>query len=141
MIATGRIVVGFVVSTLLLMLIAGGIEEAFLILLVSIVCTAGIGLVVWIPLWWAVGWLVLTLFSKIRGPGGTPASSDRAATAAIATPASSAELSLVQFLKQAEVRGVDRDKIDRALMNAGWSEEEILQARSKIASTSAGVWI
>lgn len=139
--ATGQIVIGFVVSVLLLMLIAGGIEEAFLILLVSIVCTAGIGLVVWIPLWWAVGWLTLTLFRKFRGTGAAGDSAGRAAAGAGEQPASSEELSLVQFLKRAEARGVSRDKIDRALVNAGWSEAEILQARSKLTSSSAGVWI
>lgn len=139
--AAGRIITGFPVSTLVLSLLAGGIQQAFMILLVSIVCTAGIGLVVWIPLWWTVGWLTQTLFYKFRGTDAAGDSAGRAAAAADEEPASSEELSLVQFLKRAEARGVSREVIDRALLGAGWSEVEIFQARSKLTSSSAGVWI
>jgi hypothetical protein len=139
--ASGRIVVGFVVSTLLLMLFAGGIQEAFMVLLISIVCTAGIGLVVWIPLWWGVGWLTLTVSGRFWGPGDEGGDSPRPAAPGGAEPASSEELSLVQFLKQAQARGVSRETIDHALTGAGWSEAEILKARSKLGSSSAGVWM
>lgn len=139
--AMGRIITGFPVSTLLLSLFAGGIQQAFMILLVSIVCTAGIGLVVWIPLWWAVGWLAQTLFGRFRGLGDEEDSPGRPAATAGEEPASSEDLSLMQFLKRAEARGISRDAIDRALTGAGWSEAEILQAREKLGSSSAGVWI
>ena len=44
-------------------LISGGIEEAVMVLVLSVVCTFGVGLLLfWIPLCWFVGWLIGKIF-------------------------------------------------------------------------------
>lgn len=40
-------------------MVSGGIEDACALILISVVCTLGAGLLVWLPLCWFVGWLVM----------------------------------------------------------------------------------
>ena len=69
----GRIGMGFLVSVPITSIITGGVEDAFGLLLMSIVCTAGIGLVFWIPIWWIAGWLTLdVLVGAIKKSSGEP---------------------------------------------------------------------
>jgi hypothetical protein len=54
-----RMAIGAGVTFLGLVITLGGIEVAAGLLLISIVCTLGVSLVVWLPIFWAIGWLVL----------------------------------------------------------------------------------
>ena len=49
--------IGMVVTVSLAALVDGGLS----FVAIAIICTAGIGLVGWIPLWWAVGRIILAV--------------------------------------------------------------------------------
>lgn len=42
-------------------------NEVGVFILASIVCTGGLGLAIWIPVWWAIGAVISSLFYA-RGP-------------------------------------------------------------------------
>ncbi len=62
-----RLIVGFCICTAVTCVMTGGIEQGFYLLLISIVCTAGVGLGVWIPMWWVSGWLTLLCVGLLFG--------------------------------------------------------------------------
>jgi hypothetical protein len=47
-----------------LVLGAGGVEDACFVLLLSVFCTFGAGLLFWLPLCWFVGWLLVSMLRE-----------------------------------------------------------------------------
>jgi hypothetical protein len=117
------ILVGFVVVFLILtliglfngMMLMGGVT----IVGVSIICTLGVSLVLWVPLWWLTGWIVLTLW---------PGQNKEPAIASIPPNLRP----LITYLQQARSRGYSDDQIQRRLHQEGWDESDITTARQHL---------
>jgi len=94
------------------------------IIVLSVVCTGGIGLVVWIPLFWFVGYVTLALFQASWKKwdsleiGANPHG-----------PLSREMLGLVTYMRKAEAGGLGHDQITQRLLGLGWSAETIHEAR------------
>jgi hypothetical protein len=104
----------------LLLTVVGLFNEAsifggVIIIGVSIVCTLGVSLVLWVPLWWLLGWIVLTLFQS------------KAAAPVVATTPKHLR-PLITYIDQARSRGYSNDQIQRRLIQEGWSETEVTAA-------------
>ena len=124
------LVVGFPIVFLILAMFAGGIEEAGYLLVLSIICTAGIGLVVWIPVCWLVGWAVMSLIYAMRNISESEASVARiGAKPGVTGP----EPAIMRYIHAAKVQGMDEGEITRRLMEAGWSVESIALAASAVS--------
>jgi len=107
---------GLVIIVLLLLLFFG--SGAIGILLISIVCTAGLGLAIWIPAGFAVGSLVFSiahLFSKNLNQENQP-------------KLNRDELALVNYIKTAKKSGLNTNEISSRLKEKGWTEEKISTA-------------
>ena len=59
MLAPIAIPLGMLISYLLLAAIMGDFGDAFAMIAFSIICTAGISLIIWLPVWYVAGYLVL----------------------------------------------------------------------------------
>jgi hypothetical protein len=95
-------------------------------LLASIVCTAGISLVIWLPLWWFVGTVILYFV----GMGKFNSSQ-----ADVVKDLERAKKSLVNYIAREEFRGVkSRAEINDLLRQNGWSDAEIQQAYRAVNS-------
>ncbi|WP_072622666.1 hypothetical protein [Spirulina major] len=110
------VLIGFALSFLLLTIV--GLFNNFsmfgglIIIGVSIVCTLGVSLVLWVPLWWLLGWIVLRLLKA------------KAAAPTVAMVSNNLR-PLMTYIEQARSRGYSDDQIQRRLTQEGWSEAEV----------------
>lgn len=79
--------------------------------ILSIVCTLGISLVVWIPLAFFIGTVVFMLFGGIEKGS-----------------ISKEQQALRDYVNRAKNSGLSSEEIKKALKDKGWSEEEITAA-------------
>lgn len=109
----------------------GVIANGATFMLLSIVCTAGIGLVFWIPIWWVVGEATLAVLNRFfrkveyKTLGPDP-------PVAVPTNPTNTEsrinLALTAYIRKATATGVDRDEMRRRLQLNGWNRREIESA-------------
>lgn len=62
-----RTLIGAAVLFALLTAMTGSVNSAMTVLLILVVCTAGMSLVILLPLAWAIGWVVLAVVMAIAG--------------------------------------------------------------------------
>jgi len=116
--------IGAPVTFLGLIVVAGGVENAAMVVFCSVVLTAGVALVVWIPLCWFVGWVTLELIgSFVKKPDGKEEATRKRPLL------SRDEVALTEYIRQAEARGMSDDKIVAHLRRNGWSNSQIQKAR------------
>ncbi len=133
----GRVFVGFFVSIPLVCILAGGVEQGFALMFLSIICTAGIGLVFWIPVWALVGGVTLAIFSgsfnKIKErPDATHRSGFLPKNKDIRH-----DLALTAYIKQAMETGMEEEKMRRRLQLNGWATGEIQSAYQRFISSQS----
>lgn len=116
--------VGIPITFLLLALFSGGFANAWQILSISIVCTAGISLIIWIPLFWAVGWLTFEIYGLISKLIG-----QRTAPQEVAE-IDSQQVSLIKYIEKCNRQGWSETQIISRLRAHGWSDEEIIEAQN-----------
>jgi len=127
----GRVGVGFPVSLPILCILAGGVENGFVFLFLSIVCTAGIGLVVWLPVWWIVGWATLALLAWGRSTLGDKPIGELPSVSSQEDLSFLEDQALTAYIRQAMAAGMDADEMTRRMLQNGWQKAEI-----KVASQS-----
>ena len=93
-------------------------------ILLSIVCTAGIALVVWIPLFGLICAVVLKVLNVIRSEKKETAMDFRAP----AEPLTREQFGIERYIDRAKACGDSREHIESALRNGGWSDAEIQAA-------------
>lgn len=116
---------GAVVTFVLLSVFTGGFNQAFALILVSVVCTGGIGLALWIPLWWAVGimsYWVLEALQVIKSKNLTEISEK--------VKISKEELALNNYIYSARQQRLTDLQIKNLLLSKGWKENDINSALS-----------
>lgn len=135
-------VVGLPLVFLCLVAATGGLSNAFWLLVGSVVCTAGIGLVVWIPLSLVVGWAALTLAREIANTTGISNRDGAVRNAAERTEFSvrqqaprnaqdttpQEQIALDEYIRRAVRLGHTYERILATLTEQGWQESEIRQA-------------
>jgi hypothetical protein len=120
------IVIGVPVSIPILALLAGGFTSAMQLLALSIICTAGVGLAFWIPVWWILGAITLALFGLFPFSG----TARKAAVPSEQMASDSAQAfqrgtELASYIIQSRAAGVETDWMRRRLLENGWKKEEI----------------
>ncbi|MBP0021599.1 MAG: hypothetical protein J7647_29100 [Cyanobacteria bacterium SBLK] len=126
-----KVAVGFIVT--FGFLCVNGINNAMSILIFSILCTAGVSLVMWIPLWWLVGWITFAIFRAIvKSPTDSNSSGDTSAPTKDPN-----QQALLNYIKLAKSKGFSDSQISTRLRVEGWSDAEIADAR-QVASENAG---
>lgn len=78
---------------------------------VSIVCTLGLSLILWVPLWWLTGWIILTVFLRAESP-------PKDAVPKRVNP-------LITYIQQARSRGYSDEQIQRRLLQEGWTADDV----------------
>jgi hypothetical protein len=137
-----RFVVGMVVLYILLAIFMLDPGQALLLIAISVICTAGISLVIWIPLAYFVGWGVLALFARITGKTidfdsttppaeGEPAQVQSENIAALSQQLNKEpgltndQQAIASYIRKALEKGLGHDKIIENLRNNGWSTDSI----------------
>jgi hypothetical protein len=60
-----RAVVGWIVCYIVITIFVGSPGDALLMIAISVICTLGISLALWIPLGYVIGWGILALFDLV----------------------------------------------------------------------------
>lgn len=124
----------------------GGVESAAAVVFMSIVCTAGVGLVFWIPVCTLAGWMTLSLVglvvSKTSSDGGGPVapsdSRDRSQavdskptrgpiSSPVAPPKNEVQV-VADYITEFEEHGGSRERALELLRQNGWSGAEVSKA-------------
>lgn len=118
---------GLPIVLLVLTIVTGGaVGDAFGFFVLSIICTAGMSLVIWLPLLYLAGWATLEIGTAImKGLGGKVAEKPVSKRPLLSRD----EVALTRYIRQAEARGMSRDEITLGLRRSGWSDEMIQKAR------------
>jgi hypothetical protein len=121
-----NIAIGLVLMVLRVMLMSG--PERAQIISVLIVCTAGVSLVIWVPLAAGLGWFVTELTLPIfrQKKFKVPQRPNLGATRREV---------LRQYIEQADSQGMERDNTISLLGKNGWKESEIEGALATIAGS------
>jgi hypothetical protein len=128
------IIVGFIICTIGLCFVTGSVEDAFSVWFLSIVCTAGIGLVVLLPLWWTAGAIAIGTYGLLF-PTSEDEEQDVSSSDARSDDRSIEQTSLIQYLRKAKLQGFRPEETTKTLLDLGWSHSEIQAAIQSIASS------
>ena len=121
------ILAGIPISFVILIPFVGGVEDAGSLMILSIVCTAGVSLVVWIPVWFILGWIA----AAICGMAGlTPESKN---PSQILSQHERNVKGVVKYMRRAKASGVSDVQITYKLEEAAWSSAVIDDARKQLA--------
>ena len=125
--------VGLLIIFVSLSIMLGSLNNAVSLLVMSIVCTVGIGLAFWSAIAWMVGWTVLLvlapLFSQLL-PAIEPentANEDRRG---------GEQTALRGYIQRSLAARATESQITRRLISQGWSETEIEQAYQAVRGQS-----
>ncbi len=91
---------------------------AAIFLLFYLVCTGGLGLVIWIPFSYGLGWIVFRLLGWDQSKTTAPAKEINRQEAAMSQRDSTA---LLAYIAKAREKGLSDDQIWLKLENNGWS--------------------
>jgi len=134
-----RIGIGFLVSLVIAALVGTyegfvgadlsvleGIGVSYAFVVTSIICTAGISLVVWLPVWWVLGAITLSLLER-NGAN---------AIEILKTPRlGHVSQAVIKFIQKEIAHGaLSRDEINNRLLEMGWSDDTIKQANQIVDS-------
>jgi len=117
---------GCAVSFLFMWPMIGSLKETIMLLIMSIVCTAGIGLVVWIPVWFLVGWATFSVINLVFGK------SKKSATPPPLPDYSREQRAIINFLEDARRSGLSDEDACARLRAIGWPDNSIEEARRKL---------
>ncbi len=116
-----KMTVGIIVLGMIAM-----VNQDFAALLgMSIMCTLGASLLVWLPIAWVIG-AVLTAFIPTGDDGGKVP----------LTPAQQQLAALTTFYTDAKTKGLSTKEIQEVLIEAGWTEDYVVPFLMKVDPTA-----
>jgi hypothetical protein len=120
---TSAFLTGLVITPLILFITLG--ENFVSLVLISIVCTLGISLVIWLPLIWLIGYMSLSIIYFIITQFNQSSSPDNQGLLSVNN---NQIYSLVDYIKKAQAKGYSDSQIETRLKEKGWTQVEINQA-------------
>ena len=153
-----RFATGMVVLYILLTIYMMDPGNALLLIAASVICTAGISLIIWVPLAYVIGWGVLALITWLTGwsiepdSSPSPAGEEPVQVQSDNIGALSQQLdqqlkkepaltndqrAIATYIRKALDRGITREKIQVNLQNNGWSADSIKWGLDFVSGESA----
>lgn len=131
---------GAVIILCSLAIFSGDLQAALAMILISIVCTLGISLLIWIPLCWLAGILTIGisvgLVKLLRSQVQQKVPGEAIVQPAIVDRALAERQSLANYIRKAQKKGLSESQIQSRLRQEGWSVTEIANAQALVESTS-----
>jgi hypothetical protein len=112
-----------------------------MILALSIICTLGISLILWLPVWYVMGYVIMLIPRRLleaRGidirdrlapKKGGPAGEEQPGL-------SRDQQALIDYIKKAQTKGLSNDQISQNLGKNGWTTASITAAFQLVGSGS-----
>lgn len=126
-----KILVGFVTIFIILTLFTG--PSAIILVAASIICTAGVGLVIWIPLSFVVGSVVIAIFQSIHSASLQSGNAEKS-TGPKLVVLTNEQKAIIDYIKLARVRGFKDDDTYTNLKIKGWTEQVIRECFARVES-------
>lgn len=117
-----KVILGFIVSYLFLLLMLGGFNNVNILLMYSVICTAGVGLVIWILLWYGVGSVVYWIISSVFTEPEKPAEKGKANHDLLQAKD---KLAIISYINSARSNHIKDEAIESMLKLNGWSDTAI----------------
>jgi hypothetical protein len=136
-----QILIGIPITFGSLALISGGVQPALAIIQISLFCTLGISLVVWIPLCWFFGMLVLKIAEDISGRTLIPSDSIEIRSGGLRQQNISPmpeNISVANYIEKGIKQGWSESQINSRLKAQGWNDEEIAEAQVVVRAKLEG---
>ncbi len=96
---------------------------------VSIVCTLGAGLLIWLPIAWMIGAAILAIFMPSEEKGGNE-------QLTLGEMMQFEFTALNNFYTDAKAKGISTEEIQKKLIEAGWTEEQVKPFIMKVDPTA-----
>ncbi len=135
MLAPIYVPLGIVIVYLITALFMWSFNDAFLLTLFSIICTAGLSLIILLPIWYAVGYIAIIPLRLILMTAGIninlPGSKKSEATQQEQQPKSALskdQVALINYIKKALTKGLSKEQISVTLKSNGWPRDSITSA-------------
>lgn len=128
--AITKTLVGFFVIFIFLSIFAG-LSTAVMLIGLSIICTFGISLVLWIPLSFAVGSITVSVYNAVNQSKKTDLGQSTRSTI------SNDQKAITDYIKQSKSKGISDDNIFSLLRSNGWAENAIHEAFGHVATHQA----
>lgn len=119
-----RFVLGLITTFVGTVIVAGGLSNAVGIILASIICTGGIGLLFWIPVVLIAGEISYFIVKRLFKINDTP-KADPAPKVSHGEQLTAPQQALVSYIRQMKERSYSRNDTIDELIRAGWSAKEI----------------
>lgn len=101
---------------------------------ISIICTTGVTLVIWLPGLWLLGTVVVKIFRLITGRKSQQLPTSAGVQSVGSTPSSNNELAIIGYIVSSRNSGTMDDAVIRTnLKSGGWSDVDIDNAFKKSA--------
>jgi len=123
---------GLPVLVLVLVLVMKSPADALMLLVVSMVCTLGIGGLLWLALSVLIGWSLRLLWQAFRGARRPPGPSAGSAGGGV-------PLVVSRYVEGRLGQGADPDRLRRDLLRQGWSPSQVAAALPPGGDGAAGV--
>ena len=111
-----------------LLLLSGSMSDVWLLLFLSVVCTAGIGLAFWLGLATLLGLAALYVCDQLLRTLGHPKGTGLFDGAGGLAAQHQRQRTLEHYLARRLAMGVDPVRVRQELIGAGWSETQLQQA-------------
>ncbi len=121
-----RCMVGLFIIAVVIALLGQG---AVMFFFMSIICTLGISLIIWLPLAYILGAAVLWLLGMRITVDRVPGQKGGERKEAPREPTREMQ-AIIKFIKQARDQGMASEKITLFLRDQGWTEKDITEAFS-----------
>lgn len=128
-----KILIGFAAIFLVLLAFTG--PAAFALVAASIICTAGVGLVVWIPLSYGVGSLIVAIYQSMNNRNQSSLNVDGTEGPKLEV-ISNDQRAVINYILLARGRGFKDDDTFANLKVNGWPEQIIRDCYARVEKKS-----
>lgn len=101
------------------------VSDFFQFFTISVICTAGISLIIWVPLLMLLGTTVVAISNLITGNKQTKLSTDIVSKTTMNPPSSNNELALIGYIVSSRNSKMDDTTIRSNLKSGGWTNQDI----------------
>ncbi len=126
--------IGIAISYLILAAVMLDFGDAFAVMAISIICTAGISLIIWVPGWYLLGLLAISLLRIVLHGFGLElgglfdAKKESPADESNRPKLTRDQLALLNYIHKARDKGLSDSQIQQNLLKNGWSSDIIAAA-------------
>ena len=93
-------------------------------LVISVICTFGVALLIWLPVFWVIGSIVISLFNLFFNSDGKKETKSL----------DQKQMVFIQYIQRERAAGVSDQQISLAFKDVGWTDSDI-QAAFKYADS------